>query len=167
MQQFDPPLRKPGRPKGSRSKTKFAKFAIPGGAEGVTAVTDKPRETSAEHSSASATVPPSAPLPTDTTSLLEYHHKRLSEIRGDLHAARQSPGTLPRDLSPFLMAEDRTLKAIGELTGAFKITEAKIVASDAWRTMFSEIVMILGKYPDARAALKSYFGSLSPQDKNG
>jgi hypothetical protein len=105
--------------------------------------------------------------PTDINSLLAYQHAELAQIEQDLVAARANPLTLARDLSLFTTAKHRTLKSIAELTGATKITEAKIVASDAWRGMFAELAMILSKHPEALADLRKYLGTIAPQNPSG
>jgi hypothetical protein len=136
-----------GRPKGSKSKR-----AAPITIDPVASV-PSPRF---EHA------PVTVALPTDAASLLAYHHAELAAREAELETCKRWASTDARDVTALRMGKDRTLKAIAELTGATRVTEAKIVASDAWRVMFGEIVLLLAKHPEALSELKAYFDSLSP-----
>jgi hypothetical protein len=142
--------RGPGRPPGSRNKSKGREL---GDAARVRAI-------ATGGNAAVPAVATSPSPPTDAASLLAYQHSRLAEIKEDIVAARENVLTLPKDIAALRASEAVTLRAITDLTGATRITEAKIISSEAWRVMFSQLVMVLSKHPAAVDDLRAYLESL-------
>lgn len=138
-----------GRPKGARNKPKSGDVQPP---------QELPRVATGTTDEAGGHVPASseaASLPDGTASLLAYHHGRLTAIAADLAKARADKASLTKDLAPLIAAESTCLKAIAELTGATKLTPAKIFASDVWRSIELLLATALVPFPEARAAIRA------------
>ena len=151
-----PPKRKPGRPPGARNRPKPEREL----AHDPDAAPDTRRTPDAEASPAPHPVPGPGPAaaagaPHDTASLLAYHQASLEAIGTDLARIRASKDPFPRDITQLLAAQSRELKQIATLTGAEKVTEAKLLASDVWLTVFNELVTVLMGFPDALAACET------------
>jgi hypothetical protein len=87
--------------------------------------------------------------PKDAASLLEYHRRALLVLDKDLDRIRNSSDCLPRDIAMLTQARGRELQAIARLSGAERLTEAKIFSSDVWLSLKRLIVETLADHPDA------------------
>lgn len=130
-----------GRPRGARNKPKPPK-ARPNPKRAPVVVV------------APVVMPPVAP------ASLEYHERQRSQLQELFDELRADPGALPKDLTSYDAGIARHSKAISELRGETRLTEQKIVQSEAWRVdVIPKIARVLSAFPAAMIALVKAFES--------
>lgn len=128
------PKRGRGRPKGSRNK-KTAAGPIP--------------------ESGARTPPSSYSENKNERTTLEYHERQFRSLQEHYDKLTDSTEALPRDFAVLDAGMARHLKAIAELKGETKITEPKIIKSEAWIVLWDRIARTLERFPEALRAVQS------------
>lgn len=89
---------------------------------------------------------------------LEYHERQRKCLQDLFDDLRSEPDALPKDLSAYDAGIQRHTKAIAELRGETRLTEQKIVQSEAWRVdVLPKIARVLSEFPAAMIALVKAF----------
>lgn len=89
---------------------------------------------------------------------LEYHERQRKCLQDLFDDLRSEPDALPKDLSAYDAGIQRHTKAIAELRGETRLTEQKIVQSEAWRVdVLPKIARVLAEFPAAMIALVKAF----------
>lgn len=109
-----------------------------------------------------APVAPVAPVMATPSAIgsLAYHERQRSQLQELFDALRSDPSALPKDLTSYDAGIARHSRAISELSGETRLTEQKIVQSEAWRVdVLPKIARVLSAFPDAMIALVKAFES--------
>lgn len=138
-----------GRPPGSRNKPKLGEPKL-GVSSKLIALAASPE------------IPTAAPLGT-----LAYHEAQLARLQQKYDQLTALPLALPRDYSMLDAGISRHLRAIAELKGETKITELKILKSEAWLALWFRIERALERHPEALADVLSAIDDGSPEDIGG
>jgi len=134
-----------GRPRGSRNKPKTLTRGNGGGAPVLPVADLRPV-------ARAAAAPVARPGNADTIGALEAQldamQRRFDALEANAH---------PRDVAALDAAIRAHTKQIAEMRGELKLTEAKIVRSEAWRDMVAKFGRVLAPFPEAMAAIVEAF----------
>lgn len=142
MPKTAPKKRGPGRPRGSRNKPKH----------GVAQA--QPAHAPARASSPAADV--------SGLGSIEYHEAQRNKLQALFDAL--PPNALPKDFAALDAGIARHSRIIAELRGETRVTELKILKSEAWAALWLRIENALDPHPDALDAVLAAIADGSPEE---